>query len=218
MTNDSNDTSGTATGTGPQRVAVIGPGNVGSQLVRGFARAGHQVSVGARDAAKAAELARLDGVDVLDPAAAAAAADVVVLTVPVVALAETVAGLGDLDGKVLVDATNAVGVPVPGGHPTVGAHVAGLAPTASVVKAFNTIGAEHLADGTIAGRAVFLPVAGDDRGRPAVVALAESVGFEVADLGGPEAVELVEDTARLWIHLAFRCGWGRDFGFGVLRP
>jgi hypothetical protein len=29
---------------------------------------------------------------------------------------------------------------------------------------------------------------------------------------------MVEDAARLWIHLAFRCGWGRDFGFGVLRP
>jgi len=203
---------------GPQRVAVIGPGNVGSHLVRGFARAGHHVTVGARDATKAAELARLDGVEVLDPAAAAAAADVVVLTVPVPALAETIAGLGDLDGKVLVDATNAVSVPVPHGFETVGAHVADLAPGAAVVKAFNTIGAEHLSDGTIGGHAVFLPVAGDDRGRAAVVALAGSVGFDVADLGGPDAVALVEDTARIWIHLAFRCGWGRDFGFGVLRP
>jgi predicted dinucleotide-binding enzyme len=201
----------------PQRVAVIGPGKVGSQLVRGFARAGHQVAVGARDASKAAGLAAIDGVEVLDPVAAAAGAEVVVLAVPLAALTETITGLGDLRGKVLVDATNAVDVPVPDGHATVGAHVAALAPGALVVKAFNTIGAEHLADGTIGGSAVFLPVAGDDEGRPVVVALAASVGFEVADLGGPEAIGLVEDAARLWIHLAFRCGWGRGFAFGVLR-
>lgn len=202
---------------GPQRVAVIGPGNVGAQLVRGFARAGHRVTVGARDTGKAAGLAAIDGVEVLDPTTAAAGAEVVVLAVPVAALAATIAGLGDLSDKVLVDATNAVGVPVPDGHATVGAHVAALAPAASVVKAFNTVGAEHLADGTVGSHPIFLPVAGDDEGRPAVVALAASIGFEVADLGGPEAIALVEDAARLWIHLAFRCGWGRDFAFGVLR-
>jgi hypothetical protein len=48
--------------------------------------------------------------------------------------------------------------------------------------------------------------------------LARAIGFDVADLGGPECVGMVEDAARLWIHLAFRAGWGRDFGFGVLRP
>ena len=42
--------------------------------------------------------------------------------------------------------------------------------------------------------------------------------FDVADLGGPEAIRIVEDHARLWIHLAFRCGWGRSFGFTVARP
>jgi hypothetical protein len=86
-----------------------------------------------------------------------------------------------------------------------------------VVKAFNTIGAEHLGDGRIEGRALFLPVAGDDAGRPLAVELARSLGFDVADLGGPDAIRLVEDHARLWIHLAFRCGWGRSFGFQVAR-
>ncbi len=209
------------TATGSQRVAVIGPGKVGSQLVRGFARAGHHVTVGARDAAKASELTALARVEVLDPGGAAAAADVVVLAVPVRALAEALEGLGDLSGKVLVDATNAVSdacVLAVEGYETVSDYIAERAPGAAVVKAFNTIGSEHLADGTIGGHAVFLPVAGDDRGRAAVVALAESLGFDVADLGGRDAVTIVENAARLWIHLAFRCGWGREFGFGVLRP
>lgn len=199
-------------------VAVIGAGNVGSQLARGLSRAGHAVLVGAREPARAAGLAAVEGIDVMAPAAAAGRAEAVVLAVPVTALGEVVASLGDLGGKVVVDATNAVGVPVPGGHETVGAYVAGLVPGAAVVKAFNTIGAEHLAGGAIGTRPVFLPIAGDDEGRPLVAELASSIGFEVADLGGPDQVGLVEDVARLWIHLAFRCGWGRDFGFGVLRP
>lgn len=199
------------------RVAVIGAGNVGSRLARGLARAGHRVTAGVRRPEGAADLVAA-GIAVADPAAAAAGAEVVVLAVPVAALPDAVASLGDLRGKTLVDATNAVGVPVPEGHDTVGAYVASLAPEAHVVKAFNTIGAEHLEDGQVGGTPAFLPVAGADEGRPVVVDLARSIGFDVADLGGPESVALVEDAARLWIHLAFRAGWGRGFGFGVLRP
>lgn len=200
-----------------QRVAVIGAGNVGSQLARGLTRAGHQVTVGVRHPERAADLIPL-GIAVTDPASAVAGSDVVVLAVPVPALADAVASLGPLSDKVVVDATNAVGIPVPDGHDSVGAYVAGLAPDGFVVKAFNTIGAEHLEDGSVGDAAAFLPIAGADEGRPTVVALARSIGFDVADLGGPECIGMVEDAARLWIHLAFRRGWGRDFGFGVLRP
>jgi predicted dinucleotide-binding enzyme len=198
------------------RVAVIGAGNVGGRLARGLTRAGHRVTVGSRRPAGAADLAS-EGIEVIDPATAAARSDVIVLAVPVPALAEAVSSLGSLRGKILVDASNAVGIAIPGGHDTVGAYVAELAPDAFVVKAFNTIGAEHLEDGTVGGTPAFLPIAGADEGRPVVAALARSIGFEVADLGGPECMRMVEDAARLWIHLAFRRGWGRDFGFGVLR-
>lgn len=207
----------TSTDQGSLRVAVIGAGNVGSQLARGLSRAGHHVSLGVRQPEKVEGLTAAS-ITVTDVATAAADADVIVLAVPVAALADAVAALGSLEGKVLVDATNAVGVPVPDGHDTVGAYVASLAPEASVVKAFNTIGAEHMADGAVGGTPAFLPIAGANDGRPTVVALARSIGFDVADLGGPDCVRMVEDAARLWIHLAFRCGWGRTFGFGVLRP
>jgi len=197
-------------------IAVIGAGNVGAHLARGLARAGHRVAVGVREPTRAAHLAS-DGIAVTDPASATANAEVIVLAVPVLALADAVSSLGPLQGKVVVDATNAVGIAVPDGHATVGAYVAALAPEAFVVKAFNTIGAEHMEDGAVNGTPAFLPIAGADEGRPTVVALAQSIGFDVADLGGVECVAMVEDAARLWIHLALRKGWGRDFGFGVLR-
>jgi predicted dinucleotide-binding enzyme len=200
-------------------IAVIGTGNVGGALARGLAAVGHRVTVGARDplAAGPAALAAL-GLRVVAPAEAAAGADATVLAVPASALVVAVPSLGLRPGAVVLDATNAVGVPVPGGFDTVGELVRSLAPQAAVVKAFNTIGAEHLGEGRIEGRSLFLPVAGDDAGRPLAVEIARSLGFDVADLGGPEAIRIVEDHARLWIHLAFRCGWGRSFGFTVARP
>jgi len=117
-----------------------------------------------------------------------------------------------------VDATNAVGIPIPEGHATMGDFVASLVPDGvAVVKAFNTIGVEHLSSGHIGDTKVFLPIAGDDPGRSAVITLAERMGFDTADLGDRNQFWLSEAHAQLWIHLAFRAGWGRDFGFGVVR-
>jgi predicted dinucleotide-binding enzyme len=196
-------------------IGIIGGGNVGGALARGLAAAGHQVTVGLRapGGERGAALATA-GLTVTTPAEAAGDAEVVILAVPAPQLADVVPSLGSVAGTIVVDATNAVGGPVPGGHPTVFDHVVDLAPGALVVKAFNTIGAEHLA----AGGGLFLPVAGHDAGRPAVLALAADLGFDPVDLGGPEAVVHVEAHARLWIHLAFARGFGRDFGFTVTRP
>ncbi len=196
------------------RIAVIGAGSVGRALAGAFERAGHDVVVGVRDPAdpKHAGL----GHELATPGAAAIGAAVVVLAVPAPTLPEVVPTLDLQPGSVVADATNAVGSPPPGGFATVGALVASLVPQGvAVVKAFDTIGAEHLATGTVDGTPAFLPIAGDPAGTPVVAALAAELGFDVVDLGGPEAIAIVEDHARLWIHL-MRTGWGRHFGFAVV--
>jgi hypothetical protein len=150
-------------------------------------------------------------------AQAARGAQVVVLAVPAGAVTETASEIGPLPGTVVVDATNAVSAAPPAPFVTQAAFVASLFPGSAVVKAFNTIGAEHLEGGTFGSARPVLPIAGDDAGRPLVATLATDLGFEVADLGGPEAFGLVEDFAQLWIRLAFSRGWGRDFAFQVIR-
>ena len=66
------------------------------------------------------------------------------------------------------------------------------------------------------GTALFLPVAGDEGAVDTVAALAVDMGFDALPIGGRDTVLLLEGFAALWIHMAFRVGQGRDFGFAKL--
>lgn len=196
------------------RIAVIGAGSVGRSLATAFARAGHDVVVGVRapDDPKHADL----GLALAAPAEAAAGAEVAVLAVPAASVVDAVPALALQPGTVVVDAANALAAPPAGGHATLADLVASLVPEGvTVVKAFNTIGAEHLATGTVDGTPALLPVAGPADAAATVVELARSIGFDAVEVGGPEAYAIVEAHARLWIAL-MRRGWGRDFGFAVV--
>lgn len=195
------------------RIAIIGAGSVGRHLAQGCRRLGHDVAIGVRDPDDPKHHDVEGRSTVADAVAGAALA---IIAVPASALPDLLATLAVEPPTIVVDATNAVGAPVPGGAETVGAYVRSRLPAdVPVVKAFDTIGAEHLVDGTIDGRAAFLPIAGDPEGCEVVLGLARDLGFDAVALGGPEAIGLVEDHARLWIHL-MRSGWGRSFGFAVI--
>jgi len=66
------------------KIAVIGTGNVGGALAQGWAKAGHSVVLGVRNAAdpKVVALVRETKAEVKTPADAVAGADVVVLALP----------------------------------------------------------------------------------------------------------------------------------------
>jgi predicted dinucleotide-binding enzyme len=81
-----------------------------------------------------------------------------------------------------------------------------------VVKAFNVMGAEHLADPPFAdGARPVLPIAGDDPdARHRVATLAVELGFDAVEVGGLEHAHLLEEAARYWGLLAFQGGKGRE--------
>jgi 8-hydroxy-5-deazaflavin:NADPH oxidoreductase len=87
-----------------------------------------------------------------------------------------------------------------------------------VVKAFNTTGAENMADTAYPGGVPFMPVCGDDaEARQRVMALATLIGFDAIDLGPLSAARYLEPFAMTWIHLAIKQGYGRKFAFSLLR-
>src|SRR6266498_1510046 len=94
------------------RIGIIGAGNIGGNIARRLALAGHEVTISfARDQAKLAALAAETGATVGDPSRAATA-EVVVLSVPWGVIDQALAAAGPLAGKVVVDTTNQFG---PGG-------------------------------------------------------------------------------------------------------
>ena len=201
------------------KITVIGAGNMGSAFVKQLTRAGHQVSVTARDAAKAAQVAAAyPGARAVPAAAAAEGADVVVLATAYGDAANALKAVGDLKGKVVIDITNPLTADYMGltiGHSTSAAEeIAKSVPGAEVVKAFNTVFAQVLAEGADFGngRKVSVFVAGDsERARQTAAAVAESMGFAVVDAGSLKNARYLEPLAGLNIYL----GYGAGLGTGI---
>jgi predicted dinucleotide-binding enzyme len=88
-------------------VAMIGTGTLAGTFGPAIGKAGYPVVYGSRDPARPAinELVRRTGprASVTSPRDAAARAAIVILAVPRAALDEVVAGLGDVQGKIVVD-------------------------------------------------------------------------------------------------------------------
>jgi 8-hydroxy-5-deazaflavin:NADPH oxidoreductase len=202
------------------RIGIIGAGNVGMSLGQALIARGESVVFGVPDPGKYREaVARLGArASIGTTAAAVAAGEVVILAVPYAAAQGVARSVADWGQKILVDATNPLAPGLAGlslGTTTSGAEqIAAAAHGARVVKAFNTTGAENMADSAYAGGRVFMPVCGDDAGaRARVLALATLIGFDAVDCGELQAARYLEPFAMTWIHLAFRMGQGRRFAF-----
>ena len=204
------------------RIAIIGAGNVGTTLGRGWTRRRHQVTYGVRDphGAKAEALAQ-EGVRVVAPAEAVERSEVVVLATPWAAAKTAVESLGDLGGRPLLDATNPIGPGLtlavePGGS---GGELVQLwAPTARVVKIFNTTGVENMALPQYGDQAATMFYCGDDEAACAVAAkLATDLGFDAVSAGPLENARLLESLALLWISQSRMQVAGRGIALKLLR-
>ena len=208
------------------KISILGAGNVGMALARALLRAGQPVTIGVPDPARYAE-----AVSALGPQATLTGSDeavergeVVILAVPYPAALAIAQSRPEWQGRVLVDATNPLAPGLAGrslGTTTSGAEqVAERARGARVVKAFNTTGAENMADSRYAQGQPMMPVAGDDAAaREQVLSLATLIGFDAIDMGPLSAARYLEPLAMVWIHLAFKQGQGRRFAFArMTRP
>ena len=97
-----------------------------------------------------------------------------------------------------------------------GEHIAALT-GATVVKAFNTFGAEPLRAGHIEGRPIDAMLAGDDADALAMVGeLCAEMGLRPIEVGPLRQARATEHVAMLWIHLAKFKGHGRNISFSLL--
>ncbi|MGH8857482.1 MAG: NADPH-dependent F420 reductase [Polaromonas sp.] len=197
-------------------ITVIGAGNMGSAFVKQLTRAGHQVSLTARNLEKAQAVASANpGATAVPAANAAAQADVIVLATAFGDAVSALKSIGDLRGKVIIDITNPLTADYMGltlGHSTSAAEeIAKAVPEAQVVKAFNTLFAQVLADGADFGKGQTVPVfvaSDSERAKQTARALAESMGFATIDAGSLKNARYLEPVAGLNIYLGYGAGLG----------
>jgi predicted dinucleotide-binding enzyme len=205
-------------------LSIIGAGNVGQALAKAFTSKGERVFVGVAAPEKYRGVVEALGerARIGTTAEAIAAGEVVILAVPYSAADSIARSVSEWRGRILVDATNPLAPGLAGlsvGTTSSGAEqIARVAKGARVVKAFNTTGAENMADTRYPGGTVFMPVCGDDaEARTRVVALATLIGFDAVDCGELQVARYLEPFAMTWIHMAIKLGHGRRFAFGRLQ-
>jgi NADPH-dependent F420 reductase len=208
------------------KIGVIGSGNVGGTLGSRWAQAGHQVTFSSRNPdskemkdliARAGSSARAASV-----ADAAASSEVVLFATPWNVAEAAIRSAGELRNKVVIDAMNPLLPDLSGltlGTTTSAAEqVQQWAAGAKVVKAFNTIGYNIMADAKFGSEKALLAYCGDDAGAKQMVRqLAVDLGFDPLDAGPLTQARLLEPFALLWISLAYKAGQGREIAFKLLR-
>ena len=208
------------------KIGIIGSGNVGGTLGSRWAKLGHEVVFGTRNP-ESTEMQQLAAkasgkTSAATLAHAAKDCEVLLLATPWTATEQIIAGLGHLNGKILIDATNPIRPDFTGliyGNETSGAEqVSAWAGGARVVKAFNTVGANIMADPSFEGHKPVMLYCGDDSEAKLVVKkLIHELVFEAVDAGPLDQARLLEPFAFLWISLALKRGLGREFAFELLR-
>jgi predicted dinucleotide-binding enzyme len=188
--------------------AIIGLGKIGTAIAQAFSHQDIEVIVAGRRAVDA--LAAQIGPSLVPQRIEdAVKADVVILAVPFASHRDIGRAAESWQGKIVIDAMNAYGVPPQelDGLPS-SAAVAKAFPGAKVVKAFNHLPAATLAQGPTThpgGRRVVFVSSDDDAASASVAALVERLGFAPIELGKiGEGGLLVQARGSTWAQLVFQ--------------
>ena len=208
------------------KVGILGAGNMGSAFARRLAAAGHDVVIASRDIEDAKEVAASVGANVRDVPQQQLAdrADLVIAATPYQEQANALRASGRFEGKTVVEISNPVKPDMSGlivGHTTSAAEeVAKAVPGAKVVKAFNTVFAQVLAERPASASAAAVQVfyAGDDgEAKDTVRSLIESMGFEPLDAGPLSNARYLEPVGMLNIYLGYVAKMGTDIALAVMK-
>jgi NADPH-dependent F420 reductase len=193
------------------KIAIIGgTGKEGSALATRWARAGHQVILGSRDAEKArARAAELGGgVTGGGNLEAAQAGEIAVLTVPYAAHRDTISAIKPaLEGKVLIDVTVPLRPPAvsrvqlpPGGAAALEAQEL-LGPSTKVAAALHHVSHVHLGRVGETPECDVLVAADDARARQAALDLVRDLGLRGLEAGPLANAIALESLTPVLIHM-----------------
>jgi 8-hydroxy-5-deazaflavin:NADPH oxidoreductase len=195
-----------------QRVGIIGSGDVGKALARGFQSRNCEVKIGSREAKG----------DLVTFEEAAKFGELIIIATKWSGTenALKLGGAENFKGKIVIDATNPLkevdGRPVGlerGHSDSGGEQVQRWLPESKVVKAFNIVGNALMVDPKLPGGPPTMFIAGNDGGaKKEVTDILTDFGWETMDIGNIDGARLLEPMCWLWVSTAFKSGqWMQAF-------
>jgi 8-hydroxy-5-deazaflavin:NADPH oxidoreductase len=207
------------------KVGILGSGAVAQALGEGFIKHRYEVMLGTRELLKLEDWAgRNPAAQIGDFAATAEFGEIVVLAVKGTGAAEVLrtAGIANLSGKTIIDATN----PIADAPPVNGVLkfftsldeslmelLQREVPEARFVKAFNSVGSAFMVNPQFEGGRPTMFICGNDEpAKKTVSTVLDQFGWETADMGKVEASRAIEPLCMLWCIPGFlRNEWTHAF-------
>ena len=199
------------------RIGIVGgTGREGRGLALRWAAKGHAIVVGSRDAARAQEKARELSAELTGGVGSitggsneeAAGGEVVLLTVPYAAHADTLRGLrGALAGRIVIDITvplvppKVTQVNLPAGTSAALEAQALLDPTTRVVATLHHVSSAHLGEPGHAIDCDVLVCSDDQEARTVAIGLIEDLGLRGLDAGVLKNAVALESLTPVLLHL-----------------
>lgn len=207
------------------KVGILGSGDVGKVLAKGFLKNGYQVAIGSDHPEKLTEFKRENPeMETATFEEAAQSGDIVVVCVKGTVAEKIVEKVKKhITGKTVIDTTN----PIADAPPQNGVlkyftsleeslmeRLQKIAPDAQFVKAFNSIGSALIVNpefGDDTKPTMFICGNNDDA-KKKVHEILEKFGFEVEDMGKVESARAIEPLCILWCIPGFlRNEWSHAF-------
>ncbi len=199
------------------KVGILGSGDVGKVLAEAFKSEGHEVMIATRDikSAKAAELVE-SGLNVGTFADVSKFCELAVLCTlwEGTENAIKIAGPTNLEGKVVIDATNpldfSAGMPptlVKGRTDSGGEQVQRWLKKSKVVKAFNIVGNAHMYKPQLSDTQPTMFFCGnDDSAKEVVKTILLAFGWQPLDIGDITGSRELEPMCILWVKIGMQTG------------
>lgn len=212
---------------GAKRVGILGSGDVGQSLGRGLVRHGYEVKIGSRTAANpklkpwVEETKGKGSSGTFSEAAQFGTLLIIATHGQATEDVVDMAGANNFDGKIVLDATNALdftkGMPpglFTGANDSLGERIQKKLPKAKVVKCFNTISHVQMVDPKFEQGAPHMMIAGDDTpAKKQVDQLLKTLGWPGAlDVGDIRGARYLEALVPLWVRVGAKLNtWGHGF-------
>jgi 8-hydroxy-5-deazaflavin:NADPH oxidoreductase len=199
-----------------KKAGIIGSGNVGVALAKGFIQYGYETTLSSRSEEKRNKLKQeIQGLKTDTPENVARDNELIIFAVKGTEAKAALQELNpeNLSGKTVIDTTNPIAdeAPVNGVlsyfsdiNKSLMEELQSAAPQAKFVKAFSCIGSPFMVNPTFESKPTMFICGDDEASKSEVKEILERFGWETEDMGNVEAARAIEPLAILWCLPGFR--------------